>query len=88
VTEVKDTSLNPDSKFDLENIENRQIIEEDPTTTVVNTTIQLEEPVDIEEGEFQFHSHMWVKVTHRISLLIKATRRNLSQLKSSNIWGC
>jgi hypothetical protein len=63
VTEVKDTESNPNSKSYPENIENRQIIDADPTGIVVTTTIQLEEPVDPEEGERLFHSHMWVKGT-------------------------
>jgi hypothetical protein len=40
VVEVKDTEPNPDSESDLENIENRQIIDADPTATVMTTTIQ------------------------------------------------
>jgi hypothetical protein len=46
VDEVKDKDLNPESEFDLENIENRQIINADPTATITTTTIQLEESVD------------------------------------------
>jgi hypothetical protein len=63
VDEVKDTEPNLDSEFDLENIENRQIIDADSTATVTTTTIQLEEPVYPEEGECLFHSQMWVKET-------------------------
>jgi hypothetical protein len=48
---------------DLENIENRQIINTDPTAIVATATIQLEELVDPEEGEHLFHSQMWVKGT-------------------------
>jgi hypothetical protein len=50
--------LNPDSESDPENIENRQIIDTDPTAIVMTTTIQLEELVDPEEGERLFHSHI------------------------------
>jgi hypothetical protein len=56
VAEVKDTELSPDSKSDPKNIENRHIIDTDPTVTVKSTTIQLEELVDPEEGERLFHS--------------------------------
>jgi hypothetical protein len=63
VVEVKDTEPNPDSKYDPENIENRQIIYANPTATVTTTTIKLEEPIDPEEGEPLFHSQMWVKGT-------------------------
>ena len=63
MAEVKDKESNPDSEYDPENIANRQIIDADPTATVVTTTIQLEEPLDPEEGEHLFHSQMWVKRT-------------------------
>jgi hypothetical protein len=42
VVEVKDKEPNPDSESNPENIENRQIIDEDPTAIVVTATIQLE----------------------------------------------
>jgi hypothetical protein len=56
VVEVKDMDLNSNSKFNPKNIENRQIIDTYPTTSIATTTIQLEEPVDPEEGENLFHS--------------------------------
>jgi hypothetical protein len=56
VVEVKDKDPNPDSKSDPKNIENIQIIVTNPTTIVMTTTIQPEEPVDPEEGEHLFHS--------------------------------
>jgi hypothetical protein len=56
VVEVKDIEPNLDSKFDPENIENRQIIYVDPTTIVASRTIHLEELVDPEEGKRLFHS--------------------------------
>jgi hypothetical protein len=77
VAEVKDTEPNPDSEFDRENIENRQIIDADPTSTVVTTTIQLEEPVDPEEGEHLFHSQMWVKGTPLHFIVDKDSQKNL-----------
>jgi hypothetical protein len=77
VVEVKDTELNPDSESDLENIENRQIIDADPTATVVTTTIQLEEPVDPEEGECLFHSQMWVKGTPLHFIVDNNSQKNL-----------
>jgi hypothetical protein len=54
--EAKDTEPNPDSESDPENIEYTQIIDIDPTTTVVTATIQPEESVDPEEGGRLFHS--------------------------------
>jgi hypothetical protein len=58
VAKVKDKELNPDSESDPINIENRQIIDVDPTATVETTTIQLEELVNPKEGECLFHSQM------------------------------
>jgi hypothetical protein len=63
VSEIKDKESNPDSEFDSENTGKRQIIDTNPTTIVVTTTIQPQEPTDPEEGEHIFHSHMWVKGT-------------------------
>jgi hypothetical protein len=40
VDEIKDKELNPDSKSDFENTGKGQIIDVDPTTIVVTTTIQ------------------------------------------------
>jgi hypothetical protein len=56
VAKVKDKELKLDLEFDIENIENRKIIDADLTATVVTTIIQPEEPVDIEEGDHLFHS--------------------------------
>jgi hypothetical protein len=54
VVEVKDTEPNPDLESNPENIENRYIIDANPTSTVMTTTIQLEEPIDTEEGDCLF----------------------------------
>jgi hypothetical protein len=71
VAKIKEKEPNPDSESDSENNGRRQIIDADPTATVVTATIQPEEPTDPEEGEHLFHSHMWVKGTRCISLLIE-----------------
>jgi hypothetical protein len=55
VVEFKDTESNPESESDPENIEDGQIIDVDPTTTIVTATIQLEESLDPKEGECLFH---------------------------------
>jgi hypothetical protein len=52
---VKEKDLNLDSESDPKNIENMKIIDRDPTSIVMNTTIQPKEPVDFEEGENLFH---------------------------------
>jgi hypothetical protein len=63
VAEVKDIVLKPNSISDLENVENRQIIDADPTSTITTTTIQREESINRKEGECVFLSKMWVKGT-------------------------
>jgi hypothetical protein len=56
VENFKDKYSNPDSESDSKNTGKRQIIDADPTAIVVTAIIQLEEPIDLEEGEFLFHS--------------------------------
>jgi hypothetical protein len=63
VVEIKDKESKPDSDYDLENNEKREIIDAYPTAIVMTTTIQPKEPADPEEGECLFHSNMWVKAT-------------------------
>jgi hypothetical protein len=46
VVEIKDNESNPDSEYDLENIDRIHIIDADPTSIVMTTTIQLEELTD------------------------------------------
>jgi hypothetical protein len=74
--EVKDKEPNPDSEYDPKNIENRQIIDADPTATVMTETIQPEEPVDPEE-ECLFHSEMWVKGTPLHFIVDRDNQKNL-----------
>ena len=56
VAEIKDKEPNLDSEYDYENNGKRQIIDADPTAIVVTTSIQLEEPTELEEGDHLFHS--------------------------------
>jgi hypothetical protein len=56
VVEIKDKEPNPDSQFDYENTNRRQIIDGNPTAIVTTATIQPEEPTDYEEREHIFHS--------------------------------
>ena len=56
MVEIKDKEPNPNLESDYENTGKRQIIDADPTAIVTTTTIQLEEPTDLEEGEHLFHS--------------------------------
>jgi hypothetical protein len=77
VAEVKDKQSNSDSKYDPENIENRKIIDVDPTANVVTTKIQPEEVVDPKKGENLFHSHMLVKGTPFHFIVYKGGKKNL-----------
>jgi hypothetical protein len=73
----KKRSPNPDSESDSENNGRRQIIDTDPTATVMTTTIQPEEPTDPEEGEHLFHSQMWVKGTPLHFIVDSRSQKNL-----------
>ena len=56
MAKIKDKEPITNSESDSENTFKGQIIDADPTTIVLTTTIQLEEPTDPEEGEHLFHS--------------------------------
>jgi hypothetical protein len=77
VDEIKDKELNPDSESDSENTGKGQIIDADPTAIVTTATIQPEEPIDLEEGECLFHSHMWVKGTPLHFIFDSGSQKNL-----------
>jgi hypothetical protein len=77
VADIKDKESNLDSSYDSENTGRRQIIDADPTATVENTTIQLEEPMDPEEGEHLFHSQMSVKGTSLHFIVDSGSQKNL-----------
>jgi hypothetical protein len=62
---------------DYENTGKRQIIDADPTAIVATATIQLEEPIDPEEGEHLFHSQMWVKGTPLHFIVDSGSQKNL-----------
>jgi hypothetical protein len=81
VAEIKDKESNPDSESDYENIGKRQIIDAHPTVIVATTTIQPEEPIDLEEGEHLFHSQMWVKGTPLHFIVDKGSQKNLISTK-------
>jgi hypothetical protein len=77
VVEVKDKEPNPDSESDLENIENRQIIDAAPNATFMVATIQPKELVDLEEGECLFHSQMWMKGIPLHFIVDSGSQKNL-----------
>ena len=77
MAEIKDKEPNPDSESDSENTGKRQIIDTDPTAIVATTTIQPEEPIDLEEGERLFHSQMWVNGTPLHFIIDSESQKNL-----------
>jgi hypothetical protein len=77
VAEIKYKESNPDSESDYENTGKIQIIDADPTSIVMTTSIQPEEPTDPEEGERLFHSHMWVKGTMLHFIVDSGSLKNL-----------
>ena len=77
VAKIKDKESNPDSKYDSKNTGKRQIIDVDPIAIVTTTTIQPEEPMDPEEGEYLFHSQMWVKETPLYFIVDSRSQKNL-----------
>jgi hypothetical protein len=81
VSNIKYKESNSDSEFDSENTCKGQIIDADPTTIVVTTTIQPEEPTDTEEGECLFHSQMWVKATPLHFIVDRGSQKNLISAK-------
>ena len=81
VAEIKDKDPNTNLESDPENIENKQIINADPNSTVTTTTIQSEEPTDHEEGQRLFHSHMWVKGTPLHFIVDSGSQKNIISTK-------
>jgi hypothetical protein len=81
VAEIKDKESNPDSEYDSENNGKRQIIDIDPIVTVMITTIQPEEPTDLEEGEHLFHLQMWVKGNPLHFIVDSGNQKNLISIE-------
>jgi hypothetical protein len=72
---------NLNSESNIENYENRNIINTDPTPIVMTTTIQPEEPIYPEEGECLFHSKMWVKGTPLHFIFDNSSQKNFISAK-------
>jgi hypothetical protein len=51
------------------------------------TTIQPEEPTDLEEGEHLFHSHMWVKGSSLHLIVDSGSQKNLISTKVIKLLG-
>jgi hypothetical protein len=78
---IKDKEPNPDSKSDSENTGKMQIIDADRISIVATATIQPEEPIDPEEGEHLFHSHMWVEGTPLHFIVDSGSQKNLISIE-------
>jgi hypothetical protein len=61
VVDLKSSELEVDSDFESNIEEGNQIIDVKPSATISTTKVQPSEPEKPEEGEFLFHSQMWVK---------------------------
>jgi hypothetical protein len=66
-----------DSDFELEPERGIWIIDVETSATVSTTNIQLGEPDEPEEGEYLFHSHMWVKGTPLHFIVDSGSQKNL-----------
>jgi hypothetical protein len=81
MAEIKDKEPNLDAESNSENTGKGQIIDADPTTIVVTTTIQPEEPTDPEEEENRFHSQMWVKGNPLHFIIDSGSQKNLISIE-------
>jgi hypothetical protein len=77
VVEVQDKESEPDSEFDSDHNKGKKIIVAKTTATITATTIQPEEPKELEEGEHLFHSQMWVKGTPLHFIFDSGSQKNL-----------
>jgi hypothetical protein len=77
VAEVKayESNAGSESKSELER--GRQIIDTEPSATVVTTKLQPGEPDEPEEGEHFFHSQMWVKGNPLHFIVDSGSEKNL-----------
>jgi hypothetical protein len=77
LAKIKDKEPNPDLESDSKNTGKRHVIDADPTSIVMITTIQPEEPTDPEQGECLFHSQMWVEGTPLHFIFDSGIQKNL-----------
>jgi hypothetical protein len=72
---MKASELEADSDSESNPEGGKWIIDVEPSATVATTKIRPSEPEELEEGERLFHSQMWVKGAHFISLSIAVVKR-------------
>jgi hypothetical protein len=75
VAELKAFESKADSDSESNPERGKWIIDVEPNATVATTKFQPSEPEEPEEGEQIFHSKMWLKGAHFISLSIAKVRR-------------
>jgi hypothetical protein len=77
VVELKayESKANFDSKSNLES--GKWIIDVEPNATVATTKVQPSKPEEPEEGEFLFHSQMWVKGALLHFIVDSGSQKNL-----------
>jgi hypothetical protein len=81
VAKLKEKQSEVDSDFDLDHKKGKQIIDAEPIATITTTTIQPEEPNELEEEECLFHSQMWVKGTPLHFIVDSGSHKNLISIK-------
>lgn len=64
-------------EFDSDHNKWKQIIGEEPTSTIVTTIFQPEEKEELKEGESLFHSHMCVNGTSLHFIVENESQKNL-----------
>jgi hypothetical protein len=77
VAEVKSSESDVGSNSESEPEKGRWIIDAEPSATIATTKIQPSEPDEPEEGEFLFHSQMWVKGTSLHFIVDSGSQKNL-----------
>jgi len=68
-----DSELEPNKGND----KGKKIIDADPNATIASAKIQKNEPEDLEEKEFLFHSQMWVKGSPLQFIVDSGSQKNL-----------
>jgi hypothetical protein len=68
-------------EFELEPKKGRPIINEKPSAIVATIKVQPSEPDEPEEGEFRFHSQMWVKGTSLHFIIDSSIQKNLISME-------
>jgi hypothetical protein len=77
VAELKDSKSEVDSDFESNKESGKRIINAEPSATGSTTKVQPSKPEEPEEGEFLFHSQMWVKGTSMHFIVKSNNKKNM-----------